>query len=352
MARIYVCGAGGAPSNNFTRSLRESGRRDYLIGASCIPSDLFLADVDERHVVPSAMSGEYRGRLLNLLESARPDFLHPQNDFEVRAISRLRADITALGVKLYLPDAETIETCVDKGMSYEVWDAAGIRVPKTVLLKDESDLKLAFDTLGKTIWLRATEGGGGRGALPTDNYEFARLWVERFKGWGSFTASELLTEKTVTWQSIWHDGELVVAQGRKRRSWNFGNRTLSGVTGITGVAETFSDEKVDRAALDAILAIDKKPHGIFSVDMTCDVSGFPNPTEINIGRFFTTHYFFTKAGLNFPEIYCNIALDGRFPVLAKKMNPLPDGLVWIRGMDREPVLTRVEELEKLERRAR
>jgi hypothetical protein len=82
--------------------------------------------------------------------------------------------------------------------------------------------------------------------------------------------------------------------------------------------------------------------------MTYDRNRVPNPTEINIGRFFTTSYFFTKAGLNFPEIYCDLALEERFPSLKRKINPLPDGLLWIRGMDVMPVLTTREELAKLE----
>jgi carbamoyl-phosphate synthase large subunit len=82
--------------------------------------------------------------------------------------------------------------------------------------------------------------------------------------------------------------------------------------------------------------------------MAYDQSDVPNPTEINVGRFFTTHLFFSKAGLNLPEIYCTIALDGKLPDLPRKINPLPNGLVWIRGMDTEPVLTTREELEKLE----
>ena len=73
--------------------------------------------------------------------------------------------------------------------------------------------------------------------------------------------------------------------------------------------------------------------------MTYDKSGFPNPTEINISRFFTTIYFFTEAGLNMPKIYKDIALYKKFPCLEKKKNPLPDGLLWLRGMDREPILT-------------
>jgi hypothetical protein len=351
MAKIQVGGAGGAPSNNFIRSLRASARDDYIIGTSCVPSDLFLADAEEKHVVPSAMGSDYPERILGLIARTRPDFIHLQNDYEVRAISRLRQRVVDLGVRHFLPDAETVENCVDKQKSYSIWKNAGIDVPDTVLLNDETDLKRAFAKYGPTIWVRAIDGGGGRGALPADNYEFAKIWIERFKGWGTFTAAELLSDKSITWQSIWFQGELVVAQTRRRRSWNFGNRTLSGVTGITGVGETCSEPLVDKIALDSIRSIDKAPHGIFSVDMTYDFSGIPKPTEINIGRFFTTHYFFTRAGLNFPEIYCNIALDNRFPSLEKKINPLPDGLIWIRGMDQEPVLTTVSELELFEKQA-
>lgn len=347
MAKIHVGGAGGAPSNGFIKSLRESGRGDYLIGASCVVSDLFIANVDERYPIPAATDPSYNDSLLRLLGKKRPDFIHLQNDYEVRAVSRLRDQVEALGVKHYLPAAETVESCVDKGKSYHIWQRAGLTVPKTMLLHNPDDLKKAFDLYGETIWVRALEGAAGRGALPANNYEFAKMWIDRYNGWGEFTASELLTKDTVTWLSIWHHGELVVAQTRRRLSWNFGDRTLSGVTGITGVGETYSDEMVDRISQDAISTIDAKPHGIFAVDMTYDKNGIPNPTEINIGRFFTTHYFFTKAGLNMPKIYCDIALDGNFPTLQKRINPLPDGLIWIRGMDVEPVLTTRGELEAM-----
>ena len=352
MAKIHIGGAGGAPSNNFIRSLRESSREDYLIGTSCVPSDLFLADTDERYVVPRADAPDYRERILGLLQRTRPGFLHVQNDLEVMAISEIREEVQSLGIKLFMPSAKTIRDCVDKYRSYRVWAEAGIRVPKTRITRSPADLDQALADLGGEIWLRATVGGGGRGALPVSDPEFARLWIERFEGWGNFTAAAMLTARSITWLSIWNRGELVVAQTRRRHSWNFGNRTLSGVTGITGVAETCSCANVDDISQRAIRAIDPEPHGIFGVDMTYDTEGRPNPTEINIGRFFTTHYFFTKAGLNMPEIYCNIALDGVFPELPRKLNPLPDGLVWIRGMDVHPVLTTVEELRGLEQKSR
>src|SRR5471030_1453636 len=107
--RILLGGAGGAPTNNVIKSLREGGSGDYLIGTSSVPTDLFLADVDERYVVPYAMSKEYPQRLASLLKQTRPDFIHAQHDFEVRAVSRLRSEILAAGIRLYLPNAETVE---------------------------------------------------------------------------------------------------------------------------------------------------------------------------------------------------------------------------------------------------
>jgi carbamoyl-phosphate synthase large subunit len=299
--------------------------------------------------VPYAEDIKYKSSLLKVLNIEKPDLIHFQNDLEIREASRMREDIINTGAKIYMPTKEVIEVCVDKSKSSLIWEREGIKIPKTVIVNNEKDLKRAFETFGNCegkIWIRATEGGGGKGALPTDNFDFAKMWIDKFNGWGRFTAAELLDAGTVTWLSIWYQGELVVAQTRKRNSWNFGNRTLSGVTGITRVGETLSDETVNSVALDSILSIDKKPNGIYGVDMTYDFNGFPNPTEINISRFFTTVYFFTKAGLNMPQIFADIALNNRFPVLKNKINPLPQGLLWIRGMDREPLLTNELEMKK------
>ena len=154
----------------------------------------------------------------------------------------------------------------------------------------------------------------------------------------------MLTPETVTWLSIWHRGELVVAQTRERRGWTHGNRSISGVTGVTKVGVTCESDEVNRIAIAAVQAVSAKPHGIFGVDMAYDQDGVPNPTEINISRFFTTVLFFTEAGLNLPEIFKDIALYGEFPQLQKPVNPLPNGLLWLRGMDVAPRLLTAEQM--------
>jgi len=75
------------------------------------------------------------------------------------------------------------------------------------------------------------------------------------------------------------------------------------------------------------------------VDLTYDRDGVPNPTEINIGRFFTTHFFFSKAGLNMPYLLIKLAYNEELSPINRKINPLTPGLAWIRGMDLEPILT-------------
>lgn len=144
--------------------------------------------------------------------------------------------------------------------------------------------------------------------------------------------------------AIYNQGELIVAQARERLYWEHSNRTQSGVTGVTGTGRTVSDNIVTETAIKAVKAIDNKPHGIFSVDMTYNQQGVPMPTEINIGKFFTTHYFFTKAGVNFPEIFVKLAFGESVPY-DNVINPLPEGLNWIRGMDVEPILVKDEEIQ-------
>jgi carbamoyl-phosphate synthase large subunit len=342
MIRILVAGDGGAPTLNFVRSLRRMTEKPYIIGMGAHPFDLCKSECDETHLVPWANEPDYLPVVQDLVRRTKPDFFHQQNDKEIAVVSELREQ---LGVKTFLPSKETVATCVNKWASYEKWAAAGLKVPRTVLLRDPAQLVQVMKELGPKVWLRAWEGGFGFGAVPTDDPEFARIWIDTYKGWGSFTAAECLSPDSVTWTSIWKDGKLVVAQSRKRLYWEFGNRNLSGVTGITGTGVTVSDPVVDAIALKAVQAIDRAPQGIFSVDLTYDAQGVPNPTEINIARFFTTHEFFAAAGLNVAEIYLRCALDLPLPKIEPKINPLPAGLAWVRGMDSVPVLTTLEAIE-------
>jgi carbamoyl-phosphate synthase large subunit len=349
MAKVLIAGAGGAPSEGVINSLKKHGK-DVIIGIGSEPTDLVLSNADRKYLVPYADNASYRDVLFKILKKEKPDLVHFQNDLEIFHASPLRDDIHKMGVKTFMPAHDVIDTCVYKYKTYLKLKSAGVKVPENILINNVEDLNNAFKTIADkdgTIWLRSSSiGGGGKGALPTNDFSFAKAWIERYNGWGTFTAAEILTKETVTWLSIWYEGELIVAQSRIRKGWTHGNRTVSGITGVTKVGQTFSSQLVDDVATNTVLAVSNKPHGIFGVDMTYDKAGIPNPTEINISRFFTTVLFFTEAGLNMPAIFRDIIIEGKFPDLTKKVNPLPSGLMWLRGMDTIPRLMTEEDISK------
>jgi len=348
--KIFITGAGSAQSNGIINSLLLAGGDEQIIGLGADPADLFMCRAHKKYLMPFARDPSYKGKLLNLLNTEKPDMLHFQHDAELAIALKFREEIEATGVKMLIPDYETIDTCVHKYKSWQKFKQAGIKVPENIVINTKEDLERSLKELGDengTIWLRSMSiGGGGKGALPTNDFEEACEWIDRCNGWGDFVAAELLTKETVTWLSIWHEGKLVVGQGRRRKGWAHSALSPSGVTGVTKVGETYSDPVVDEIGIKSCQAVSKMPHGIYGVDMTYDKKGVPNPTEINISRFFTTVQFFAEAGLNMPAILKDIILYNKFPDLKTKTNPLPDGLLWLRAMDCDPVLTTEKEMEQ------
>ncbi len=349
MAKILIMGAGSAQSNGVINCLLDAKDPEEIIGAGCEPADLIFCKTKKKYLLPHSLDKEYKDKLLLLLEKEKPDFIHFQHDQELFIISSFRNDIINLSVKLFIPDHEDIDNCVYKYKSYLKFKEAGLKVPENIIINSEDDLKYAFIKLtskNKKIWFRQMSiGGGGKGSVATDNFNFAKEWINHNKGWGDFVAAEILTPESATFVSIWHNGELVVGQGRSRKSWS--GRSVSGVTGITKVGKISNDDHIVDIAIKSIKAISSRPHGIFGVDMTYDIDGILNPTEINIGRFFTTIEFFKQAGLNMPEILKDIAIYNKFPNLSKKINPLDnEKLMWLRAMDEKPLLISEEILEK------
>lgn len=360
--RLLISEAGGALSNGVIESLYSHWPnypeytgpgvalnidfnyvRPYLVGVSSDVYALQLSKCAENYLIPEADEPNFVAVLNQICDEHKIELIISQHDSVIRVLSEFRDQLHA---PVFLPRHDVIVTCQDKQLSNWKWHEAGLRVPRSIPINDEIDLEWAFRDLGPNIWLRARVGGFGKGALPTNSFDMARMWIDAQDGWGKFHAAEPLGKNSVTWLSIWKDGELIVAQGRKRHYWKYHNRNLSGVTGITGVGETVSDTVVDDTALAAIYAVDNKPHGIYSVDMTYGRDGRPNPTEINIGRFFTTHLFFAKAGLNVSEILVNTFFGEPIQPLPRKINPLEPGLCWAREMDVEPALVRPQTVVK------
>ncbi len=345
MIRVLVGGSGGTGGNNFIKGLQKAGGF-YIIGTTSDPYDVPKSIADETYLVPKARKEEYLEAITKLLEKTKPDFIYPSHDFEVQVLSNNREILDQRRIKYFWPSKEVLNILVNKAATANMWEKNGIKTAHTLIIENVADLEKALSLFG-SVWLREMEGGGGQGSLPTNDFSFAKAWIDHFNGWGKFSASELLTAERVSWCSIWSKGELIVAQTRKGLSWLLSEKTLSGVTGVTDVGLTIDDPLVDEVAIKAIKALDTEPNGIYVVDMSYDNEGFPRPTEINPGRFFTPINFFTELGLNMPFIYTMIGIgyQSKLHLPSNRINPLTSGKCWIRNVDMEPVVVDIKDIE-------
>ena len=334
MKRILVTGAGGPATTSFIRSLKDTESWYHITGVDCGKYNVFRSEAHKTYLCPRATDEAYIPFINMIIEREKIDFIHSQPEIELYELSRHRAE---LNCKHFMPKRATVLRCRDKMHSYLLWRKAGIKVPEGRQIDTKIDLGLAYEDWGEDIWIREIVGAAGKGSLSRPTYEQALAHINARDGWGKTMAAEHLTDKTITWQSIWNDGQLVVAQGRRRLYWEFANRAQSGVTGLTGTGVTVNDPELDELAIKCIHAIDEEPHGIFSVDFTFDWDGVPNPTEINIGKFFTTHHFLTRTGCNMPDIFVKLAF-GEYEFEKPSLNPCDEEMYWIRGIVTLPKL--------------
>lgn len=350
MKRVLVTGAGGPAGVNFVRSLRAAEEKMWIVGCDVNRYHLEWPELDAAYEAPRCDEPGYVDFLNDVIEREQVALVHPQPDVEVRVISERRDELVA---NVFLPARATIALLQDKHRSGERWAAAGIARTPSLLVSDRADLERAASELGLPFWLRATEGAGGIGSTPVEDVDVALHWIEywrlRGRAW-SWVAQELLPGANLAFTSLWSGGALICSQVRERCEYIYPYLAPSGVTGTPVDAVTVQRPDVDELATRAVLAVDPAATGIFCVDLKEDAEGVPRPTEINCGRFFTTSYFFTAAGINFPHLYVKLAFGEALPAVPS-YGALPAGLHWVRHMDCPAVLCREQSLRSVPLRA-
>jgi carbamoyl-phosphate synthase large subunit len=337
MKRILVTGAGGSAAANFIKSLRLEQERFYVVGVDRQPYHLELADVDARYLVPAASDPGYIDAVNRIVAREGIEFVHPQPDPEVAALSEGRERLHAA---TFLPSREALRTCQDKMALAGALCAAGVPVGESVRLTDRAGLREGFARLRERherVWLRATSGAGGRASLPVTRVEQAEAWIDYWQEMRGlsvrdFMLVEFLPGKEFAFQSLWLRGRLITSQARERLQYLFGYLTPSGQTSSPSVAVTVHRDDVNDIASRAVKAAAPDATGVFCVDLKENAAGVPCVTEINAGRFFTTSNFLAEAGCNMPYYYVKLAYGEPVPDLPQ-FNAVPAGYYWVRMMD-------------------
>jgi hypothetical protein len=325
--RVLVLGAGGPAGVSTCRALVAAGH------------DVFAYD-DENpaHLV---WPGEIGAQVLGRNESPSVDVVIPQPDSLVRWVAAGREWFAMKGEKLFLPSLETIDRCQAKVVAVNIWHKAGLRGPALEIVVPYPDmLHLAADRLGLPFWLRANRGTGANKAIRVGQVGEAFHWIRFWESRGEqveWIAEPYLPGRDLAWSSIWYEGELVTCFARERVEYLYPQLSPEGLTGTPTIACVICETGVTECGVHAVLAVDEKPHGIFSVDMREDADGVPRPTEINAGRSFTTLGLWSLYGPNFTDIAASCAIEP--PDAFNDVDPLPAGLTLSRHIDCGHVFT-------------
>jgi carbamoyl-phosphate synthase large subunit len=352
VTRILVTGTGGIGGTNFVRALRlaetQEGTKLFLACTDHNPHYLHFPQADARCVSPRHNDPSFVHVLLKLIKKYDIRFLHPHPSSEARVISEHRALFKNAKAETYLPRPTSIMP--DKLEMQETLSKNKVPVPKTVAIESFSDIANAFSEIGHPLWIRAKYGAGGRLGLKVDTPEQAQHWVklnalQKRATLGDFILHEYLPGRDLAFDSLWFEGKLITSYVRERLEYILKHISLSGITGTPAIARTVEDGRLNEVGVEAIRAMDSKPHGFFSVDMKEDATGRPVVTEVD-GKWHTTAplwgYAFAKVfdrpELNIAYQYLMLGLNRSLNIDLPKFDLFPNNHYLIRQLDAGVIL--------------
>lgn len=349
--RLLVTAAGGGASNNLIRAIRARGEPATIIGTSVDRFYLARSLADRNYLVPRGDAGRaYIDALAAIVARERIDLVIANNDAEVGPVSRYRGE---LGARVFLPAAATIERCQDKLTLSAHLAARGVPVAETHEVPDLPSIEGIFDRLGRpeTVWCRMRSGSASRGSLPVRAPQDAESWIRYWNTMRGvpvhrFLLCEYLPGRDYAFQSLWCDGELVIAKACERLEYLCGEWMPSGQTSTPRVARLVDSPAVNRVCVDAVQCLDPAATGMFCIDLKENAAGVPCITEINIGRFFMISPIFNLVGRhNMADLYVRLAFGREVEVGEReRFGDIGDEETYlVRELDCEPaILTRAE----------
>jgi ribosomal protein S6--L-glutamate ligase len=152
--------------------------------------------------------------------------------------------LQARGVRVLNPP-RALETCVDKYLASARLEAAGLRVPETIVCQNADDAMEAFTSLGQDVVVKPLFGSEGRGLVRVSDFEMA---------WRTFRTVERL-------QSVIYVQRFIPHAGWDLRVFVLGGRAIAAMRRYakdgwrTNIAQGGKAEPVELAAEEIQVAL-------------------------------------------------------------------------------------------------
>ena len=361
---ILILTSDRSTGTNFAKSLQlsKSAKDDItIIGTSTHPARAHLTSNDYTVLISSDLEKDpvgIRNHVERVLELSIDLVYETRSADKMLQLSKKRD-----GLPVFLPSEEAVELFEDKFKTFEHLNDLGFPVPKTRIVNTKEDIIRAKEEIGSIdFWLRANFGQGGKGSFSSSNVDEITETLDAEEGWGKYTMAEKLpidsklkwedrlsdnihSGEMVNWLALYNNGELIASQTRKRLYFEHKEMTKSGV-GYTGGVMSIQRDDIHELSDEIVKSFGFVLNGPIGIDFVADHKGQLKLTEVQACRFYTTTYFLSLMGLNFPRILVD-TFRGDAPKLDKKINPVPAGMVWMQRFGADDTLRHRNEILSL-----
>lgn len=277
--RILLTGGGGAGTIEVIKRLRATGRY-FVIAADASRYAGGFAFADRSYVIPFGASPDFEGAFRRLIHRERPDFVIPLVDEEIPVVHRIVAGESNGRVRVVAPTPEFCELALDKWLTYQRLDEAGLPVARTWL---------ASEARGCTYpaIIKPRDGRGSRGLAFLDGPADLEKYLEHAgRAPDRFVVQERL-------YGVEYTTSVVVALGGP--SLAVVPKEATDKRGITQVGITRDVPEIDRLGRDIQDRL--RADGPFNVQLILGEDRVPRVIELN-PRYSTTVALTLGAGLD------------------------------------------------------
>jgi carbamoyl-phosphate synthase large subunit len=162
--RVLLTASGAPGAARLIRALRQNGERELaVIGTdmSARSGGRFLCD--EFHTVPPGASDEFAPAVAAIAEREGADVVFPQSSGEVVQFAANRG---LFAMPLMAASSEAIAACDDKWLTIGLAERAGVKAPRTHLVRSPAQFRAAAEGLGypgRDICMKPPQAKGSRG---------------------------------------------------------------------------------------------------------------------------------------------------------------------------------------------
>lgn len=260
--RILVSGVGANPGFGLTRSLLRLGHQVVAADANPLAPGLLLTDVIPR-VTLRANDPGYGSTMAELCRDLAVDAIVVGIENDLPPLIDVRPRLEADGVRLWLPDAESVHACIDKAAFHEVLTQHGIPTPRTWRPEE-------FDQVpdGIELVVKPRKGHGAQNVHFVQKRNHARLLCE--------LVPEAIVQERVYGREFTADC-LVDRDGRASMVLRLRDLVKAG---LAVVSTTFEDDVVRNLVVDTLRAV--RAAGLCCVQGFVTDDGQVTITELNV----------------------------------------------------------------------